>query len=313
MQPGGRSETNLKLLRAFAAVGRHLSFSRAAAELNRSQATLSVQVRELERQLNVGLLERTTRRVALTDAGARLADAIEAGLAVIESGLAAAKEAGDVRKNRIMMACVPSISATCLPSLLASFRAKERRVRIDVAELTSNEIFVALVERRVDFGLGPAPDPPPPDITFTPVVDDPLYALLPLGKQGANRTGIPFDRLAKMSLITLSGSVLLQQMLDQAAAERGITLNTHAEVRHVQTAIAMARAGVGAAIVPYLALPDHVDEDVLLVPIIEPSLTRKVGLITRAGTPLEQAAARLAHHIRSALPRRSPPELAPVR
>jgi DNA-binding transcriptional LysR family regulator len=70
VQAGRRPVANLKLLRTFEAVASHLSFSRAAAELGRSQGTLSVQVRELERQLNVPLLERTTRRVLLTCSGA---------------------------------------------------------------------------------------------------------------------------------------------------------------------------------------------------------------------------------------------------
>src|ERR1700722_10152905 len=74
---------SLTRLRAFDAVARHLSFNRAAAGLGRSQATISVQVRELERELEVQLLDRTTRRVALTEAGEALARGLEKGFEVI--------------------------------------------------------------------------------------------------------------------------------------------------------------------------------------------------------------------------------------
>lgn len=295
-----RHAANLKLLRAFSAVAKHRSFSRAAAELGRSQATVSVQVRELERQLNIQLLERTTRRVALTEAGVRLADAVEVGLAAIDSGLAAARATGESRGSSVVFGCSPSISATLLPTILAGFRESDRATHIDVEELTSTEIIAAILEDRVDFGVGPCIEPTPPEIGFTPVINDPLLVLLPKDHKIGNKRGIPFNELALLPLITLSGSVLLQQMLEKAAEEHGVRLKSQTEVRHVQTAIAMARAGVGAAIVPRSALSDRMVEDVLTLPI-DPPQVRRIGLITKAGKPLGRAAAKLARHIRSAL------------
>jgi DNA-binding transcriptional LysR family regulator len=72
-------------------------------------------------------------------------------------------------------------------------------------------------------------------------------------------------------------------------------------VRHVQTAIAMARAGVGAAIVPRLALTDSLGPDILALPVVEPALTRKVGIMVQRGRRLSPASAKLARFISSAL------------
>jgi DNA-binding transcriptional LysR family regulator len=91
---------NLNLLRAFDAVARHRSFSRAGAELGRSQSTISIQVRELERQLEVRLLERTTRQVDLTDAGEVLARSVLEGFETIVSGMSAARTFADNRRGR---------------------------------------------------------------------------------------------------------------------------------------------------------------------------------------------------------------------
>ena len=125
---------NLNLLRAFFAVGRHCSFVRATAEVGRSQATLSMQVRELERQLGVSLLERTTRKVALTEAGAALLKRVESGFAEIADGLSTVRSISTMRQGRLVIGCVPSISGSRLPAIIASFRQYDPTLRIDVEE-----------------------------------------------------------------------------------------------------------------------------------------------------------------------------------
>jgi DNA-binding transcriptional LysR family regulator len=297
------NDLNLKPLRAFDAVARHRSFSRAAAELGRSQATVSLQVRELERQIGSRLLERTSRRVTLTEAGVKLASAVESGFRAIDAGLLAARRHADGRRGRIVLACVPSLSASRLPAMLAEFAEREANTRVDVEELTATEIVVALLDDRVDLGLGPCADLLPPEITFTPAVEEPLCAVLAPDSEFTGRTGMRLEALAKLPLVTLSGSILLQRTLEQVARARGLRLTSAAEVRHVGTAIAMARAGLGAAIVPRLALPDAVESDLLLLPIIDPPATRRVGLISRRDRPMNASLGRLARHIRSALSR----------
>jgi DNA-binding transcriptional LysR family regulator len=296
------TDIHLKPLRAFDAVARHRSFSRAAVELGRSQTTVSLQVRELERQIGLRLLERTTRRVTLTEAGAKLADAVESAFRAIDAGLLAAHRHADGRRGRIVLACVPSLSASRLPSILSTF-GKQGSTRIDVEELTSAEIVVALIDDRVDLGIGPCADLLPPEIVFTPAVEEPLCAVLAPGSGPAGRAGMRLEALAKLPLVTLSGSVLLLRTLEQVARTRGLRLTSTAEVRHVGTAIAMARAGLGTAIVPRLSLPDEVGSDLVLLPIVDPPVYRRVGIVTRRDKPVSAIANRLGRHIRCALSR----------
>jgi DNA-binding transcriptional LysR family regulator len=294
------AEINPKPLRAFDAVARHRSFSRAATELGRSQTTISLQVRELERQVGARLVDRTTRHIALTETGAQLADSLQAGFRIIDAALQAAVRSADGRCGRFVLACVPSLSASRLPTILSDFADPRARLRIDVEELTSSEIVSALLEGRVDLGIGPSADVLPPEIAFEPAVEEPLYALLAADSEFTGSRGVKFDTLANLPLITLSGSVLLQRTLELTAQRRGIQLTSVGEVRHVSTAIAMARAGVGVAIVPRLALPDSPGVD-LFLPIIDPPLSRRVGIIMRRNTRLPTPIARLTRHIRSSL------------
>ena len=116
---------------------------------------------------------------------------------------------------------------------------------------------------------------------------------------------LPFRTLATLPLITWSGSVLLQQQLQEEAEAGRVSLRSLSEVRHVQTAIAMVQAGVGAAIVPVFALPPAIGGELRALPISDPSLSRSIGIVARTGIPLSPTGARLARHIRSSLVRRA--------
>ena len=84
----------MSVLRAFEAVGRHLSFSRAAEELNISQSAISRHIARLEQDLNCRLIVRTTRHCALTIEGTNLLEGVSSGLRRIEEALGEAKRAG---------------------------------------------------------------------------------------------------------------------------------------------------------------------------------------------------------------------------
>lgn len=295
------SRINLNLLRSFASVARHSSFIRAADELGRSRATLSAQVRELEEQLGVRLFDRTTRAVRLTEAGATLAGRLDRGLGEIGHGLREVRDLSPDRRGRIVLACVPSLSGTRFPPILASYRRQDGTTRIDVEEVTSSEMVVALLEGRVDLGVGPYDSPAPPGIGVEPVAEEPVCIVIPQALNSSVRGVLTLDLLASLPLITLSGSVLLQTVLESKMRAEGLRLSSRTEVRHVQTAIAMVRAGVGAAVVPRLALPDGIDGDMSILPIGSPPLTRPLGILTQRGKALSPAAMRFARHVRSSL------------
>jgi DNA-binding transcriptional LysR family regulator len=295
------ARVSLTLLRSFEAAARHLSFSRAAIELGRSQATLSVQVRELERQLDVRLLDRTTRTVALTDAGNALAQGLAEGFQAIEAGLDAAREFANNRKGRVVVACVPSLAGVRLPTILAKYRQKDAVTQIDIEELTYVEMVDALAHGRVDFGVGPCVDPPPPTITFTVASDDPLCILMPTRHEMAGQDSVPLKKMQDLTLIFLKGTAPLQASLKDAAAAEGIKLSSRTKVRQVNTAIGLVRAGVGVAIVPRLALPDEMDPELVALPIVHPDMTRRTGILTSRGRQLGSTAAKLSRYVSGAL------------
>lgn len=141
---------DLQALDSFAAVARHLNFRRAAVERGVSASTLSAAVRELEARMGVRLLHRTTRSVALTDAGAtllaRLGPALtEIGEAVDEARSAQAEPSGPLRIN----APEPAVELVLAP-LVTDFMARYPAVRVEVLAETA---FVDIVAAGFDAGV----------------------------------------------------------------------------------------------------------------------------------------------------------------
>lgn len=141
---------DLQALDSFAAVARHRNFRRAAAERGVSASTLSAAVRELEARMGVRLLHRTTRSVALTDAGAtllaRLGPALtEIGEAVDEARSAQAEPSGPLRIN----APEPAVELVLAP-LVTDFMARYPAVRVEVLAETA---FVDIVAAGFDAGV----------------------------------------------------------------------------------------------------------------------------------------------------------------
>jgi len=297
------TRVSLTVLRSFDAVARHLSYSQAAIELGRSQATLSVQVRELERQLGLRLLDRTTRRVSLTDAGAELSTALEQGFKIIGDGVIAARKAADRRRSRIVVGCVPSLASVRLPSILAGYRHRDNVTQIDIEELNFVDMVKAIIDGRIDFGIGPCSDPPPTDIAFNRVVEDVLCAALPASKEYDHLEQASVELLASLPLIFLKGSLPLQTTLSEVALSHDIHLKARMKVGHVQTAIGMVREGAGAAIVPRMGLSRAVISDLKILPIEGSSLKRWIGILTYRGRRLDPAATRLSRYVRSSLPK----------
>jgi LysR family transcriptional regulator, benzoate and cis,cis-muconate-responsive activator of ben and cat genes len=146
-----------RLLRYFLAVADELNFTRAAERLSIAQPALSAQVRQLESQLGVQLLERTTRRVRLTDAGRAVHERGRAALAALEEVWEAARRAGRGEAGRLRIAYSPSAGYDTAPRLVAAIGERYPDVEVLAEVLPTPEVVRAVMERRADVGIARTP------------------------------------------------------------------------------------------------------------------------------------------------------------
>ena len=300
--PKSLANVNLKLLQAFLLVGEHSSFRTAAEMSYRSTSAVSAQIRQLEEQLGVPLFHRTTRSVRLTDEGQHLLDCARRALMEIESGLRKIQETADVKRGRVSLSCSPTIAATRLARVLAAFEKDYPGVEVFVRELTSEALFDSIRKREVDFGIGPLIKTG--EFHFESLLQDPLYALVPKRFITTSKDTIALATLTNMPFLVLNPATALRDVLESTLRERNLTVSTRYEFTQAQTLISMASAGLGAAILPKVALPPVIDKRTYALRIVSPAMTREVALITVRGQSLSPASQRLAQLLRQLIPDR---------
>lgn len=291
---------NLKLMHIFLLVAEHNSFCRAAEVSNRSQSAVSMQIRQLESQLGVSLFHRTTRRVRLTREGELLLVCARRAVSELQTGLRQIKEAIDIQRGRLTLACAPILAATRLPQILAAFEKSYPAVSAHVRELATAEMLDSIRKQEVDFGLGPRV-PNAPDFQFQTVLLDEIYALIPASLDLGPRDSISLAELSHMPTLVLSGST--NGLLEKAQKTSGVALNIKYEVHQVQTQIAMAAAGLGAAILPRVAIPAKPDPRLRAVPIVDPPLVRELCVVTLRGQFLPPVATRFIEMLQTLINR----------
>ncbi|SAL30067.1 LysR family transcriptional regulator [Caballeronia sordidicola] len=282
---------NLKLLQTFILVGEHGSFRIAAEKSFKSQSAISSQIRQLELQLGVDLFHRTTRSVRLTDEGDELLQCAQRALLEVDSGLRKIQELADIRRGRVSLSCSPTIAETRLAPVLAEFEREYPGVDIFVRELTSEALFDSVRKREVDFGIGPIVNVP--EFHFEPVLTDAFYALVPKRFIATSRKTIDLATLTNMPLLVLNRATALRSMLEEIMSERHLSFTTRYQFTQAQTLISMANAGLGAAILPEIALPAEPDPTTYVLRIVNPPLARQIAVITTRGRSLSPASGRL--------------------
>jgi DNA-binding transcriptional LysR family regulator len=148
-----------RLLRYFLAVADELNFTRAAERLSIAQPALSAQIRQLEAQLGVQLLERTTRSVRLTDAGRAVHERGPAALAALEEVWEAAQRAGRGEAGRLRIAYSPSAGYETAPRLVEALSGRYPSVEVLAEVLPTPEIARAVLDGRADVGVARTPVP----------------------------------------------------------------------------------------------------------------------------------------------------------
>lgn len=300
METTSLAHVNLKLLQTFLLVGEYSSFRIAAEKSFRSQSAVSAQIRQLEDQLGVPLFHRTTRSVRLTDEGQQLLDCAQRALQEVEHGLRKIQESADIRKGKVSMSCSPTIAESRLARVLAAFENEYPGIEVSVRELASAPMFESVRKREVDFGVGPQIETS--EFHFEPLMDDPFYALVPKRMLETTKDTISLSALTRMPLLVLNQATAMRGMLEDVMKERRFKFTSRYEFTQAQTLISMASTGLGAAILPAVALPEKIDSSTYALRIVNPAMSRRVAVVTSRGQSLSPASLRLVELLKLLIP-----------
>ncbi|MEK7492119.1 MAG: LysR family transcriptional regulator, partial [Pseudomonadota bacterium] len=150
---------SLPQLKAFAAVARQKSFTRAAAELGLTQSAISRSVRELEEEIDQRLFDRTTRQVELTDAGEMLSQRICHLVEEVEQTLRDSHGTGKPCEGTVQIATDPVLSSMTLPMWVAGCRKAWPGIGITLRDCSHECVLQRVRSGEVDFGIASNPAP----------------------------------------------------------------------------------------------------------------------------------------------------------
>ena len=279
----------LRHLRYFLAVAEELHFHRAATRLHISQPPLSQQIRALERELGVTLLERNRRRVTLTSAGEGFRDDARSILAAVERAAERARHVARGSLGTLSIGFVGSaMFSPTLPDILREFRAGHPGVELVLRELPTVAQLHALVGGELDIGVirGPmAESEIDPQLKLMTIQRERLVAALPSDHRLAARRRLRAEDLRGEAFVILARREApgLYASLAAAMSEAGGVPEDVLEVAEMQTIISLVAGGFGVSLVPTSV--GQVDRsDVAFRPIAGATQTIELSVAWRAGT-----------------------------
>ena len=287
------------------AVAEEQSFTRAADRLHLAQPSLSRQVRLLEQELGVLLFNRGPGQgpVTLTPDGGTLLPFMQRVLADIEATGAEARALSGMARGRVSVGATPSLITSALAPALVEFHASHPGIDLSVVEAGSHQLVPQVASGEVDLALVVLPVTDPLVVT-TPLFDDPLVLATAPDHPFATRQRVRVRDLDGLDLVMFREGYDLRVATLAACLEAGVEPHLVCEGGEMAGVLSFVAAGLGAAVVPAIALP--ADGSLRAIPFKAPTLGRTVALAQRGDRALARPARALADQLVSRHERATP-------
>jgi len=251
----------LSQLRCFVAAAEELHFGRAAQRLNMTQSPLSRQIQLLERILDVTLLERTSRNVALTPAGRVFLIEARRIVRLAESASLSARRVAKGDAGKVAIGFTAVSGYTLVPQIVAQARAALPNIELELREMVTGDQTDALLTGLIDIGFV---RPPVTRQEFDTALmsNEPLIVALPSGDARQAKSILEPSDLDDLPLIMYSrhGAGYFHDMLVRLFDEAGVSPQFVQHVTQIHSMLGLVRAGLAAAVVPQSATGLHPDD-----------------------------------------------------
>ncbi|SMG27443.1 LysR family transcriptional regulator [Paraburkholderia susongensis] len=278
----------LRQLRVFIEVARLQSFSRAGDEIGLTQSAVSRCVRELESEIGLKLIDRTTREVQLTDVGGNLVSSVSRLLSDLDDALREIREIGEQRRGRVVVAASPTIACRLMPRVVASCVQQFPYVTLGLRDDVQSDVVRKVKSGEVDFGviIGPFSDG---DLLSETLMTDSFCVVSRDDHPLAARKQVTWRDLDGEQLVMLDYASGSRPIIDAAMQEQGVNATVVQELGHSATVFGLVEAGVGISVLPWLALPLPAGAS-LVARALVPRAERRVELVRRRDRSLSPAA-----------------------
>jgi LysR family hydrogen peroxide-inducible transcriptional activator len=275
----------LKQLRYLAALAEHRHFGRAAEACSVTQPALSMQIRDLEKDLGCDLVERRPGDVILTEVGAEVAQRADRVLAAARDLTDFARHSGRTLTGRLRLGVSPTLAPYVLPRVLPALQQRFPDLQVELRETQTDTLMGELVRGSLDAVLLALPVDES-DIETLALFDDPFLLAIPAADPRSDRARIDARDIDQRRLILLEeGHCLRDQTLAFCATAR-TSVPSSLGATSLATVMQMVANGYGVTLLPRIALPVEArDKRVKVLRFRDPEPARKIGLAWRRTSP----------------------------
>jgi LysR family hydrogen peroxide-inducible transcriptional activator len=294
---------NLRDLRYLVSLAEHRHFGRAADACHVSQPTLSTQVKKLEDELGVALVERAPRHVMLTAAGQDIAARARRVLGEVEQMRETARRTRDPEAGTVRLGLFPTLGPYLLPHVVPRIRARFPRLELLLVEEKTEAVLAMLRDGKLDAAVLALPlheDWLEAEFLF----EEPFVLAVPEGHPLASRSGLRLSDLGEQHLMLLEEGHCLRDHALEVCSLAGAGEKEGFRATSLETLRQMVAAGVGVTLLPMLAVkpPVSPSDSIRLLAFRDPPPTRRMALVWRRSSAMSAFLHALAAVIRDLPP-----------
>jgi LysR family hydrogen peroxide-inducible transcriptional activator len=294
---------NLRDLRYLIALADLRHFGRAAEACHVSQPTLSTQIRKLEEELGVALVERAPRQVMLTPAGRDIAERARRVLADVEQMRETARRTSDPEAGSVRLGMFPTLGPYLLPHVVPALRSRFPRLELLLVEEKTEVLLGMLRNGRLDAAVLALPlheDWLECEFLF----EEPFMLAVPGTHALASRRNLQLADLADQHLLLLEDGHCLRDQALEVCTLAGAGEKEGFRATSLETLRQMVAAGVGITLLPMLAVkpPVSSSDDIRLLSFKDPPPTRRLAMVWRKSSAMGAFLHQLADVLRGLPP-----------
>jgi LysR family hydrogen peroxide-inducible transcriptional activator len=294
---------NLSDLRYLVAVADHRHFGRAAEACFVSQPTLSTQLKKLERELGVVLVERNPRQVMLTAAGSRVVEHARRALEEADAIRDVARQAVDPESGSLRLGLFPTLGPYLLPHVVPSLRARFPHLELLLVEEKTDVALQQLLDGKLDAALLALPVEGD-HLHHEPLFDEDFVLAVPSDHALARtKRRIDLSVLHGEQLLLLEEGHCLRAQALSVCQLNGAGERAGFRATSLETLRQMVAAGVGSTLLPELAVHEPVPhyEGISLLRFTSPAPSRRIGMVWRSTSGLSEFLPKVADALRAAV------------
>ena len=290
---------NFRALQYLVKLAELKNFSRAAEACFVSQPTLSTQIRKLEEELGVSLVERAPRNVMLTPVGEDISHRARHVLRDIENIKTAARRSKNPATGTIKLGIFPTLAPYLLPHVIPEIRENFPELKLQLAEEKTEDILRMLDQGHLDAGLLALPvDEPGLDVEV--LFEEPFVTAMPANHPLTDKKTLCINDLEGQELLLLEEGHCLRQHALAVCKLAGAHERVDFHATSMETLRQMVATNAGITLMPVLAVkpPIPKTDNISLRPFSAPAPSRTIVLVWRSSSPLGPFLRQLAEHLR---------------